>query len=467
MPWSRRYVGGLLFTTLVICAISGGAPAAKQLSIFSDSVSFLVPVRDQGGREYVSLLEILQRFGRTDARLDRDRWRVNLNGLTAEFKNGKTRFKLGKNDQDLSAPFYLENGLGYVSVDSLAALLPLFLKTPVTLHQNSRRLFVGNPAVHFTAQMSGATLVLNFSSAVNPGISTEPGKLRMNFSREPVVAPGTERLSFDSQVMPFAVYSEDNGTAEITVMASAPLFARFSNDGRTITISPAPQSAVQAAPSPSAVHGSLPAVPPPPLASSQSAPPVPVFAVIDPAHGGDEQGEQLSAQLAEKDLTLAIARRLREELQSRGISALLLRSTDVTLSADQRAGAANRTQAAVYIAVHAVSLGSGVRVYTSLLPEGGDNRGPFLDWQTAQSSYRAFSQAAADSVAAEVSRRQLKARTLLAPLRPLNNLQMAAVAVEVAPRSAIADLYSPAYQQTVAESVAAGIASARDRLKKP
>ena len=44
---------------------------------------------------------------------------------------------------------------------------------------------------------------------------------------------------------------------------------------------------------------------------------------------------------------------------------------------------------------------------------------------------------------------------------------MASVAVELAPRSTIADLNSPNYQQTLAESVAAGLAAARDRLRKP
>jgi N-acetylmuramoyl-L-alanine amidase len=467
MRSSSRPSRVLFCIALVISVKSSGAPSAKQLSIYSDTASFSVPVDDQNGREYVNVLEVLHRLGRTDARSEQDRWRVSFNGITAEFRDGKSRFKLGKSDRDLSSPFLLENGLGYVTVDSLTTLLPVFLQTSVTLHHNSRRLFVGNPAVHFTAQTNGAALVLNFTSAVNPSISTEPGKLRMSFTREPLVAPGTERLSFDSKVIPSALYSEANGAAEIAVMGSGALFARFSNDGRTITISPAPQSVAQTALTPPATQGN--SSPAPPQVTVSTAAPVlsiPVFAVIDPAHGGDERGEQLSPQLAEKDVTLAIATRLRQEFQSRGMNSLLLRSSDTTLSTDQRASAANRSRATVYIALHAVSLGSGVRVYTSLLPEGGDNRGPFLDWQTAQSTYRSFSQVAAESVAAEVSRRELKSRMLVAPLRPLNNLEMAAVAVEVAPRSTIADLNSPTYQQTIAESVAAGLAAARDRLKK-
>src|SRR5262249_17818018 len=209
MRSSNRPSRVLLCFALVISVKSSGVPSTKQLSIYSDTASFSVPVRDQNGREYVNVLEVLHRLGRTDTRSEQDRWRVSFNGVAAEFRNGKSSFKIEKSNRDLSAPFYLENGLGYVTVDSFTILLPLFLQTPVTLHQNSRRLFVGNPAVHFTAQTNDAALVLNFTSAVNPSISTEPGKLRLSFTREPLVAPGTERLSFDSKVIPSAVYSED------------------------------------------------------------------------------------------------------------------------------------------------------------------------------------------------------------------------------------------------------------------
>ena len=465
MPWSRRRLQLLAPICLAISATISGSSAPKQLAVFSDSASFSLPVRDQAGREYISLPDLFRRMGTTETRADSDRWKLTFNGIAAEFRNGKTRFKAGKAERDLSAPFLLENGVGYVPVDSLITLLADFFHVPVTLHQNSRRLFVGNPSVHFTAQMNGATLLLNFTTAVNPSISSEPGRLRMSFTREPLVAPGTDKLTFDSKLIPSAVYSEDNGAAEISVAGNAPLFARFSNGGRTITVAPAPQGGVSPA-SPAATPGAAP------RPGAQVTPPVqppaaPIFAVIDAAHGGDEGGEQLSPQLAEKDITLAIAARLQQELQSRGMNAILLRTADVTLTADQRASAANRSHAAVYVAVHAVSLGSGVRIYTSLLPEGDSSRGPFVDWQTAQAGFRSSSQVAAESVAVEVSRRQLRTRTLIAPLRPLNNLTMAALAVEVSPRSAASDLSSPAYQQMVAESVAAGLAGARDRLNHP
>ena len=57
-------------------------------------------------------------------------------------------------------------------------------------------------------------------------------------------------------------------------------------------------------------------------------------------------------------------------------------------------------------------------------------------------------------------------RTLTAPLRPLNNITTAAVAVEVAPPGGdVSRLNSAAYLQPIAAAVAAGVADARDKLQ--
>ena len=56
---------------------------------------------------------------------------------------------------------------------------------------------------------------------------------------------------------------------------------------------------------------------------------------------------------------------------------------------------------------------AGVRLYTALLPVGGENQGPFLDWNTAQSGFRAASQTAESSLATEFGKRQIAVRPLL------------------------------------------------------
>src|ERR1019366_3036153 len=94
----------------------------------------------------------------------------------------------------------------------------------------------------------------------------------------------------------------------------------------------------------------------------------------------------------------------------------------------------------------AASNGHGVRVYTAMLPFGGDDRGTFRAWSTAQHDSLPLSQSTANAVAAEFQRRQIPVRTLTAPLRPLNNLT------------------GPDYQQLVTSAVATAIAASRDQL---
>jgi N-acetylmuramoyl-L-alanine amidase len=454
-------------------AVSGFADE-KRLSVYSGATSYSLTIREKNGTDYVGLLEILQPLGSVSARTDGRTLKLNFNSSESEFTPGKTRARVQGQTFDLSANFLLENGHGLVPLSSVPSLLSRFLWVPVNYHEASRRLFIGNTAVHFTAQVNKTnppTLVMNFTSAVNPMIATEPGKLRMVFTREPVVPPGSQTLTFDSPAIPSATFQENNGAAEIAVNGPVPLFATFSNDGRTITITPAPQTTAHA-PAPAA----QPAVPAPagsPVPQAPSAGPpaeavssaVQYFVVVDASHGGEERGAALSDQLAEKDVTLAFAQRLRQQLQARGLPTLMLREGDTTMSLDQRANMTNQARPAIYICLHAASQGSGVRLYTAVLPASAEGRGPFLDWNTAQSGFRAASQTAETSLATEMSKRQVAVRSLLAPLRPLNNITAAAVAIEVTPPAGkLADLNSPAYQQLVAESVTAGIEAVRDQL---
>ena len=89
--------------------------------------------------------------------------------------------------------------------------------------------------------------------------------------------------------------------------------------------------------------------------------------VVDASHGGPERGAALSNEIAEKDVTLALARRLRNELQLRGVQTVMVRENDADVALDDRAVLANTSHATVYVTLHAAVLGSGVRIYTSML----------------------------------------------------------------------------------------------------
>ncbi len=187
--------------------------------------------------------------------------------------------------------------------------------------------------------------------------------------------------------------------------------------------------------------------------------------LIDPAHGGSDIGAAITPDLPEKDVVLALARRVQRELANRGIAAGLLRNSDVAISLDQRAVSANAARPALYVALHAANTGRGVHVFTSLLPAANVSPQSFLPWDTAQAAFLDLSGSVAGSVAAELEARKLPNATLLAPLRPMNNIAAPAVAVEIAPPAGkVEDIASAAYQEQVAQSIAAGIAAVRSKL---
>jgi N-acetylmuramoyl-L-alanine amidase len=455
--------------TIAAALLFSGAPDEKRISVYSSVANYSLTVVQRNNLDYVGLLELLEPLGSVSAKIMGDHWKFRYSDVESEFIAGQTRARVRGGDLDLPAAFLLENGRGLVSLSSLSSLLARILGGPVTFNQGARRLFVGNVAVHFTAQIDKTPppkLVMNFSSPVNPMIATEPGKLRMVFTHDPIVAPGSPTLTFDSEVIPSASFQESNGEAEIVVTSNTPVMANFRNDGRTITIAPPSPTTAQTQVQPAAQPGSSA---PPTILASTSAPalvPQHVFAVVDASHGGDERGAALNDQLQEKDVTLAFARALRAEMMALGLPTLLLRDGDFTLSMDQRAATSNFSGAAIYICVHATSEGDSLRLYTALTPIGAGNHGPFLDWDTAQSPFQTTSQVAEAGIAASLKSKQLPVRTFSAPLRPLNNITAAALAIEVSPTTGnVSQLTSPAYQQLIARAVAAGVVDIRDKLQ--
>ena len=326
-PTFRRLVLPITMAAVVAAVFSllrfSSAAEEKRLSVYSLVANYSLPVVERNGQDYTGLLEALEPLGAVSATTEGAHWRLRYNNQPAEFTAGASRARIRQNNFDLRANFLLENGRGLVPLSTLGPLMSRILGGPVTFHEAARRVFIGSVAIHFTAQVNKETprgLVMNFSAPVNPMIATEPGKLRMVFNHEPVVEPGSPSLTFGDNVIPSASFSEDNGAAEITINGNAPLFASFSNGNRTITITPAsPSAAPTATPASGAQASGAGASGQPQGRGSETYPSLAqYFAVVDASHGGDERGEALTDQLAEKDVTLALARALRQELQARG-----------------------------------------------------------------------------------------------------------------------------------------------------
>src|ERR1700756_2794922 len=474
-------LGLALIMTRAVPRLFSSPTGEKRLSIYSTVANYSLPVVERAGRDYVDLLEVLKPLGSVHTKTAGLRFKLRYNNVEGDFTAGRNHCRIRGKDTYFSANFILENGRGLIPLAAMSTLLPRFLGGPVTFHESARRLFIGSVATAFTATISKTIpprLVLNFSSPVNPTISTEPGRLHMEFSREPLATVGSQTFTFGDRTIPSATYQESNGGAEIAVTGTQPLMASFSNDGRTITIAPAPQGLasseslpaiskpVQTLPPstlPPAPSLPVPAASMPPGSTPALALPPHFLVAVDASHGGDEPGATLTSDLPEKDVTLAIARQVRHELQVRGIPVLMLRDSDAHLPTDQRATLVNVAAASAYICIHASSQGTGVRLYTSLPSAMEDKRGPFVPWDAAQTAALPLSQAVVAAVAGELQRKTA-VRTLSASVRPMNSVAAPGFLVEIAPPGGDPlEVTSPQYQQLVAAAIATGIATFRDR----
>ena len=446
---------------IVLAVLSATAAEEKRLSVYTPQQFFWVTLTERDGQDYVALLDILGPLGSATARRDGDKWKVQFDRTESEFKIEKNKAKVNKKNVDLAGPFILENGRGMIPVRALSVVLPRLLPQAIAVRESARRVFIGNAATQFSEifQPNPSRLVLQFSGPVNPQIATEGNKIRITFTRDPVIAPSNTQ-AFDEKTIRSATFSEHDSIAELAVQGAMPLVATLGDQSRTITIVPAPQRA-EAPPPPPPVAPNPPAVSQP--SNQQASLPVArprATVVIDPGHGGEDRGANLSETLVEKEVTLAWSRQLRAALEKKGIPTMLVRDGDISLTADQRAALANAARPLIFVTVHAGSVGSGVRIYTAQLGESIARPGAFLPWDSAQAAYLEGSRALAGSVLAEINKQSIPVGTAPVLLKPLNSVSASAIAVEfMPPANDISGLMSATYQQSITGAIADGIAA--------
>ena len=177
---------------------------------------------------------------------------------------------------------------------------------------------------------------------------------------------------------------------------------------------------------------------------------------IDPGHGGDDQGAKGTQGTLEKDVTLAVARKLKAALESRlGVRVLMTRDDDRSVPIDDRTAVANNGKADLFISLHANASWrptlSGATVATALFeqqaaqaaralaPElvpaiGGAPRDiEFIPWDSAQIPHLDQSALLARTIQESLQGHVPLAPTPLesAPLRVLEPANMPAILIEM------------------------------------
>jgi N-acetylmuramoyl-L-alanine amidase len=105
-----------------------------------------------------------------------------------------------------------------------------------------------------------------------------------------------------------------------------------------------------------ALAAAAPARSAPPSKPVKSAQPPRFLVVLDPGHGGDQDGALSPEGLKEKELTLQIAQRVGAALRKRGMKVVLTRTSDLAVPLANRPAIANAIQADIFVSIHLNSM---------------------------------------------------------------------------------------------------------------
>jgi N-acetylmuramoyl-L-alanine amidase len=363
----------------------------------------------------------------------------------------------GRGVVGLDGPIRRERNTWIAPIDFLVKGLGPAIGEPVVIRRSSKIILVGNvrlPQVGGRVEKTpaGARVVLTVQPATPHRVTRDGNKLTVRFD-----AVALDMTPVTGFIPEFASAAKVDGSSLIIDLGSSSASFKVEDtpDGTAIDLLP---------PAPVAPP------PPPPVATVPNRPPQTLPApqiemaqgirtiVIDPGHGGDDEGVKGTNETREKDLALQMAKRLKAAIESRlGIRVLLTRDGDEVLAVDRRAAFANYNKADLFLSVHANSsvrpAARGVQVYSldvtnyprvtteadskrrTVPTLGGGTR--VIDpvpWELAQLPFAEQSSAFAATIVQQLGVRSVTLHsraTATAPLRVLAGANMPAVLIEL------------------------------------
>ena len=427
-------------------------------------------------------LELLLAGRRVSVRSDTRAGSVTLayQGREAVFYLQKSLASFGGDLRLLSSPVAYEEGRWLVPIDAVQRVIGPLLDVRAEWRPASRLLILGNvaaPRVGVSSAVSGESVrvLIEASEPVPFRVSREAGRVLVRVPRDLIdVQFQQERLT--GGIVDLVQYQ--GGRENLFVVTLGRRFQELQTTeepGRLVL-------EFKASPLPARAMPAHQATPRP--AQEQR----PRIVVIDPGHGGSDLGAQGPGGTAEKDITLAIARRLSAIIMNQlGYQVFLTRDRDQDLTLDERTAIANGYKASLFVSIHAnasrARRANGSEVYFlayqasddesrrvalaegSAVPEGQEAAAGDLAlilWDMAQAEHLEESSALASRIEEELtaSNGEESRGVKQAPFRVLVGAMMPAVLVEVAFISNPEEeklLASAAHQTKLASALARGL----------
>jgi N-acetylmuramoyl-L-alanine amidase len=423
--------------------------ADTNFPIYFPNSKLVVKAEVQKGTIYLPLKEIAGHMSvpYTDA--------IALETLT--LRSGNNRLVVTKNSGLISyneqiillpSDVLRENNRWLVPVEFLSLGLTKLTGTEFRYRPGTSRVFAGNvdaPVLEMSALTQGPITRITLRCSVPITLETkreDTTKAIVTLSRTPL-DPTRERFDHRDRLLRSVAFDDSDGESK--------LLLDITREVADLRVTPADNNRIYFIDL-LRTGESVSAAPPPPVADSTSTSKPDVIAgehkvrvvVIDPGHGGLDTGAK-SNNLAEKDFTITLARKLRPVLQSRlGATVLLTRDSDMGMDNEARSAVANNNQANLFISLHAgYSLNEGDSEASVFImkEDFGDASGPaevgrdrlFLPWYLGYRTHRPASAAAANIFQDELKKGNpgWKVAVHTAPLAVLSSATMPSLLLEV------------------------------------
>jgi N-acetylmuramoyl-L-alanine amidase len=489
-------------------ALSSQTPPGPSLTLLSREGRRAVPIALVADQEMVALDDLATPFQLAVREEAFGAITVTYKGKTIVLTPDQALASVSGRLVSLPAPTARSGRRWLVPVEFISRALSLIYDTRLELRKPSRLLIVGDLRVpRITARYDplGASgrLTLDATPRALATVTQESDHLSIRFEADAIDVANPPLPEPSSKDLLQAVRVADATTLAVDL---GPRFAGFRATSQPVDtterlvidlLGQTDTAAQPATPPAAAPPGATPPVTPPPAppelppAFGQSSSEIHTIA-IDPGHGGDDAGARGADGAIEKELTLAIARRVKGVVEARlGLRVLLTRDDDRNVPVDERTAIANNNKADLFISLHAnASLRratSGAMIFTAAFERdaaanataGGAERVPTFGggareielvlWDLAQTRHLDRSAAFAGILEQQMRERVPVAAQAVdrAALRVLESANMPAVLVEIGyltNREQEALIKSDAFQSALTQSLYEAIVKFRDTL---
>lgn len=482
-------------------AVSGQAPTpGSPLVVLSREGRRPLPMVDLQGHPMVGLEELAALFHLT-VRED-----AAARAVTATYKNqtivltpDQSLVSTSGRLVSLSAPLTRQGRRWLVPIEFISRAIAPIYDTRLDLRPASRLLIVGDLRVprviaQYDESPNSLRITFDITPRMTPVVAQEQNRLMVRLEADaldvllPSPPPQQSLLTGIRSIEPNTIQM-DLGPRFASYRSSPPISRGASSIVTVELLTAAPETSALPAP-----------------AAPVSAAPLPVFGgatrptirtiVIDPGHGGDDNGVKGPAGTLEKDVTLAVARRLKGVIEGRlGMRVLLTHEDDRRVEADGRAAIANNNKADLFISLHANgsprSSTRGASIFSlsldrfgedarrnsqadrEVLPVygGGTREVSLVEWELAQAAHIEDSNAFAGLLEQKLGGSAGLPSVVLqaAPMRSLAGTNMPAVLFEMGYLSNPDEeklLGSAEFQNSIAQSVTEAVLAFRDYLER-